>query len=328
MSSIQPIPKSHSLKYYAPNQPFTVLQSLHQLTEQREDGVLWATLINPSNADLAQLVSPLVKQERVLDEMKTKHRRPKVVEYGGVSLLVAITTKIDKGIVRFGECQILFGEGFIVSVWRNTSLSDSTVQEYLEDTPELISRGADYIVAEILDFITDDYTEGIQQFEQQVEKAEGRFFIGAFQKKDIEQLYRLRRTLLHIQNSIAPLSELARRFTRQNVKYIGDDSRAYFSEVADRIARQAELIKALRDTLAFAFEAGMMIVQLQQNDITRKLAAWAAIFAIPTAVAGIYGMNFTYMPELNLSFGYPLVLGAVGALCIGLHRRFKKIGWL
>lgn len=328
MSNLQSTLNSFSLKYYAPNQPPLVLQSLDQIAEYVADGILWASLVNPNNTQLTELLPHLVHQERVITEMQTRHRRPKVVEYEGASLIVAITLKMDSGLLRFGESQILFGEGFVISVWRDTSLSDIQVQQYLEDTPELINRGADYIVAELLDFITDDYTESLQLFEKQVEKAEGHFFVGAFQKKDIEQVYRLRRTLLHIQSSIAPLSELAHRFTRQNLKYIGDDSRAYFAEVADRIARQAELIRALRDALAFAFEAGMMIVQLQQNDITRKLAAWAAIIAIPTAVAGIYGMNFAHMPELNLEFGYPIVLGTIGIVCIGLHRRFKRMGWL
>ena len=179
-----------------------------------------------------------------------------------------------------------------------------------------------------MSFNTDDYTQSLLQFENRVEKAETHFFLCSSQKKDIEQVYYLRRSLLRIQSSISPLSELSRRFTRQNVSYIGDDSRAYFAEVADRIARQAELISALRDTLAFAFEGGMMIIQLQQNDITRKLAAWAAIIAIPTAFAGIYGMNFTHMPELDVVYGYPIIIGVMGAICGGLYRRFKKIGWL
>lgn len=328
MHQLQSTLNSCTLKYYGLNEPPVVLQTFDKLANYTAGGVLWASLVNPTNNELSQLLPHLVKQERVIDEMQAKHRRPKVVEYEEASLIVAITIKMDNGMLRFGESQLLFGENFVISVWRNTSLSDIKVQQYLEDTPELIHRGADYIVAEILDFITDQYTESLQRFEKQVEKAESHFFVGTFQKKDIEQVYRLRRTLLHIQSSISPLAELARRFTRQNLTYIGADSRAYFAEVADRIARQAELIRALRDALAFAFESGMMIVQLQQNDITRKLAAWAAIIAIPTAVAGIYGMNFTHMPELDLRFAYPIVLSVIGVVCVGLHRRFKRMGWL
>lgn len=319
---------SQVIKYYALSQPPISLSTLESLPPKSEGDLLWISLSNPSDEDLAQLLPHFVKQERVVEEMLTKHLRPKVVEYEKASLVVAIIVHLTNGAVGFGESQILFGEGFVISVWRNTTLSDLEVQKYLEETPEQIERGADYVVAEILDFITDDYTESLLQFEKQVLKAERHFFVGRSEKRDIEQVYRLRRTLLRIQSCIAPLAELSRRFMRQNLTYIGADSRAYFYEVADRIDRQADLIRSLRDTLAFAFEAGMMIVQLQQNDITRKLAAWAAILAIPTAVAGIYGMNFTHMPELDFRYGYPVVLGAMGAVCGGLYRQFKKIGWL
>lgn len=320
--------KSKRIKYYALNQSGVELKADELFAPKAEGDLVWISLTNPTDEELSELLPRFVKQERVIDEMQTKHLRPKVVEYEKASLVVAITVHLHKGVVGFGESQILFGEGFVISVWRNTSLSDLEVQTYLEETPEQIERGADYVVAEILDFITDDYTESLLQFEKQVLKAERHFFIGRSEKRDIEQVYRLRRTLLRIQSSIAPLAELSRRFMRQNLSYIGDDSRAYFYEVADRIDRQADLIRSLRDTLAFAFEAGMMIVQLQQNDITRKLAAWAAILAIPTAVAGIYGMNFTHMPELDLRYGYPVVLGAMGLVCGSLYRQFKKIGWL
>lgn len=316
------------ITYYEPGKRPKNLKTLQPLADRQPDSVVWARLPNPDASLLAHIVPQFVHQERILEEMQTKHRRPKVVEYEGASLIVLITFRVDQGGLSFGECQILFGEGFIVSLWRGTTLSDLEVQGYLEDNLDLIYRGADYITAEILDFITDDYTEQLLALERKVEKAEAHFFVGRSQKKDIEQVYNLRRTLLRIQSSIGPLSELARRLTRQNLSYIGADSRAYFSEVADRIQRQAELIGIYREALAFAFEGGMMIIQLQQNDITRKLAAWAAIIAIPTAFAGIYGMNFEHMPELRWGYGYPFFLGAMGVACGSLYYRFKKMKWL
>lgn len=320
--------KQNRIKYYVPGQAPQRLDTIDSRPEKISNSVLWISLSDPSVAELERLLPQFTLQQRVIEEMQTKHRRPKVVEYEGLSLVVAITFTAEQGVLRFGETQLLFGDGFLISVWRNTELTDQEIQGYLEESPDLIARGADYIAAEILDFITDDYTQSLLQFENSVEKAETHFFVGRSQKKDIEQVYYLRRSLLRIQSSISPLSELSRRFTRQNVSYIGDDSRAYFAEVADRIARQAELISALRDTLAFAFEGGMMIIQLQQNDITRKLAAWAAIIAIPTAFAGIYGMNFEHMPELSWDYGYPMVLGAMGAVCGSLYYRFKRMKWL
>ncbi|HHU93522.1 MAG TPA: magnesium and cobalt transport protein CorA [Alcaligenaceae bacterium] len=320
--------KENRITYYVPGQAPQQLDQAYPRPEKVPGSVLWISLYDPSVAELEQLLPYYVQQQRAIDEIQSRHRRPKVVTYEGASLIVAMTFFSEQGVVRFGEVQLLFGDGFLISIWRNTRLNDHEVQEYLEESPELIARGADYISAEILDFITDDYTESLLEFERRVEKAETHLFVGRSQKKDIEQVYHLRRTLLRIQSSIGPLSELSRRFARQNETYIGDGSRAYFAEVADRIARQAELIGALRDTLAFAFEGGMMIIQLQQNDVTRKLAAWAAIIAIPTAFAGIYGMNFQNMPELSWNYGYPVVLSSMAVVCAGLYYRFKRMKWL
>ncbi len=323
------ISKRQRIRYYVPTQaPINVADVDDLLLSKDHKGLVWISLVDPSAQQIAKFVKKWVGVERVVEEMQTLHRRPKVIEYEGASLIVAVTFSMDQGVVRFGESQLLFGQGFLITIWRNTQLTDETVQQHLEASPQLIARGADYIAAEILDTITDDYTEALLGFEKKVEKAETHFFVGRSQKKDIEQVYQLRRMLLRIQSSISPLSELSRRFARQNTPYIGEDSRAYFAEVADRIARQAELIGALRETLAFAFEGGMMIIQLQQNDITRKLAAWAAMIAIPTAVAGIYGMNFEHMPELSWRFGYPAALGTMAGICGVLYYRFKRMKWL
>lgn len=299
-------------------------------SSMRSDELIWMSLEDPSNEELLTILPHFVgAQTRILDEVITKHRRPKVVEYDDVTLVVALNFKMEHGVLRIGETQIVFGNGFVVSIWRHASMNDQAMRDELESKPELLKRGADYIVADLLNGITDAYSSELISLEYQVERMESLFFGGRFTHKDIEKAYRLRRTLLRIQSAIGPMSELARRFSRQPVAaYVRPTSQAYFAEVADRIARLTEMIGVLRETAAFAFEGGMMVIQLQQNDIGRKLAAWAAILAIPTAVAGIYGMNFKYMPELDLPFGYPLILGGVLVVCLILYKRFKKMEWL
>lgn len=295
-----------------------------------ETGVLWVSLVNPSAEELDQIVTQLLSATtRALDEMKTRHRRPKVVEYNRASLIVAILPGATHQSVYGGEAQLLFGANFVLTVWRNTSLNDHSLRDQLEQHPTQILRGADYVVAELLNELTDFYTDQLQVYERRVEHVEKSFFgVERFQQHDITQAFKLRRELLRLQNSIAPLSELARRFARQPMPYISPTSQAYFAEVADRIARLSELIGVYRDTVAFAFEGGAMIIDLQQTDISRKLAAWAAILAIPTALAGIYGMNFKIMPELDWTFGYPLVLLVMLSICLSLYVKFKKMKWL
>ncbi|MEZ2625102.1 CorA family divalent cation transporter [Paenalcaligenes hominis] len=324
------VSSAHIAKRYAAGQPPQTLDLDGLAHPVQANSIVWLSLIHPTDDELLEILPHFIgSQSRVLDEVVVKHRRPKVVEYDAVSLVVAITYKVDHGVLRFGETQIIFGAGYLISIWRHTAMTDAESRAELEAKPDLLLRGADYVVAELLNSITDSYASQLLTLEYQVEKVEAQFFGGRFHHKDIEKAYHLRRTLLRIQSSIGPLAELSRRFSRQPaLSYVGASSQAYFAEVADRIARLSELIGVLRDTTAFAFEGGMMIIQLQQNDISRKLAAWAAILAIPTALAGIYGMNFKLMPELDWSFGYPMVIGVMALVCSGLYYRFKKMQWL
>lgn len=323
---------STQITRYTSEQKAEQLAQLPLLSELQPNELLWVNLINPSTQSLSQLI-PLVEsdsesQERLLEEMQTKHRRPKIMQYDQASLIVAIVFNAKQSAIQFGEVQLLFGPNFIVSIWRNTSLSQQNIQHYIEKQPGLLARGSDYIAAELLDLITDDYTDQLLRIEKLVERTESHFFNGRPRQEDIKQIHHLRRMLLRVYHSISHLPDLARRFNRHHQNYIEADSHSYFYEVADRVAHQAELISMFRETLAFAFEAGMMLMQLEQDDTTRKLAAWAAIIAIPTAVAGIYGMNFENMPELNFRFAYPVVLGAMAGICFALYAKFKRIKWL
>jgi magnesium transporter len=192
----------------------------------------------------------------------------------------------------------------------------------------LLERGSDFVASELLDLIVDQYQTCLEQTEKAVEAIEQQFLIRGFKENDVRRIYRLRRDLLRVYNAVTPLAELSRRLSRIELAYVDAESRAYFGEVADRIARTSEFINSLRQALAFAFEGGLMIGQMQQTDTTRKLAAWAAILAVPTAVAGIYGMNFKFMPELEWTLGYPLALGLMGSVCGFLYWKFKKAKWL
>ncbi len=316
-------------KIYSAEHP-TLDITLNEDVHPPQAGVLWLSLINPTANELDRILSQLLSSNtRALEEMKIRHRRPKVVEYNEASLIVAILPSKSQQHMLGGEVQLLFGSNFLLTLWRNTTINDRDFCAQLEQHPTQILRGADYVVADLLNEITDFYTDQLQVYERRVEHVEKSFFgVERFQQHDITQAFKLRRELLRLQNSIAPLSELARRFARQPMPYISPTSQAYFAEVADRIARLSELIGVYRDTVAFAFEGGAMIIDLQQTDISRKLAAWAAILAIPTALAGIYGMNFKIMPELDWTFGYPLVLLVMLSICLSLYVKFKKMKWL
>ncbi|WP_256977636.1 magnesium and cobalt transport protein CorA [Bordetella genomosp. 10] len=294
----------------------------------KENSLLWIGLKNPHPELLAEVSDALRLGPKALEEIGESHRRPKIIDYGHVVLVVAVTVEIEGDRPMFGETQLVIGDGFLLTVRRGATASHSVVRERLEAAPDLLARGSDYVASELLDLLVDRYVQAATRLESVVEHAEQKLLIRGAKDSDIRKLYRQRRDLLRIHNAIAPLAEICRRLSRVEMTAIDANARPYFGEVADRVVRIDELVAALREALAFAFEASLMIGQSQQNDTTRRLASWAAILAVPTAVAGIYGMNFEHMPELKWAYGYPSALVGIAVACGLLYWRFRRAGWL
>jgi magnesium transporter len=297
-------------------------------TVDAEKQLLWIGLKEPPIALLEQIGAQLGFTSRAMEEISESHRRPKIVEYQQFTLIVAITVEVDTMRPTFGETQLLIGEGFLITIRRGATASHLDLRKHLESYPEFLERGSDYVASALLDLIVDRYATALQQLETGVESMEQRFLLRGLANADVRRLYRQRRDLLRIQGAISPMAEICRRLSRVEMGHIDANCQGYYGEVADRVVRLNELITSLREALAFAFEAGLMIGQSHQTDITKKLAAWAAILAVPTAVAGIYGMNFKYMPELSWMYGYPLIMAAMALVCGVLFLKFKKSGWL
>ncbi|MGE8630775.1 magnesium and cobalt transport protein CorA [Achromobacter denitrificans] len=291
-------------------------------------GMLWIGLRNPGPEMLARVASELGACDKNQEEMLEAHRRPKIIDYGNMILIVAITVEVEAERPIFGETQFLIGDGFLVTVRRGATAGHSPLRERLEASPDLLKRGSDYVASELLDWLVDRYVAAAGKIETVVEGAEQKLLIRGAKDSDIRRLYRQRRDLLRIHTVVSPLAEICRRLARVEMSAVDEHARPYFGEVADRVLRVDELFNSLRESLAFAFEASLMIGQAAQNDTTRKLASWAAILAVPTAIAGIYGMNFEFMPELKTPWGYPVTLGVIATACSVLYWRFRKSGWL
>jgi magnesium transporter len=300
---------------------------IHSYVGQTER-LLWVGLKNPHPDLLTRVGKELQLGPKAMEELHEPHRRPKIIDYGNAVLVVTVTVEVDGDRPLFGETQLVIGDGFLLTIRRGSTAPYSALRERLEAAPDLLARGSDYVASELLDFLVDRYVHAVTRLEAVVENAEQKLLIRGAKDADIRRLYRQRRDLLRIHNAIAPMAEICRRLGRVEMTAIDAHARPYFSEVADRVARIDELVAALRDALAFAFEASLMIGQSQQNDTTRRLASWAAILAVPTAVAGIYGMNFKYMPELDWTYGYPITLAGIAVACGLLYWRFRKAGWL
>lgn len=295
---------------------------------KREGYVVWIGLHEPSKDLLERVGRQFSLHHLAIEDAFKAHQFPKLEEYEDSVFIVARTAQMVDGRIAFGETHLFVGVGFVVSVRHGASSSYAHVRERCEARAERLSEGEDFIVYAILDFIVDNYFPVLDAISDEVEDIEDHVLATTMGKPEIEQLYSLRRDLLHLRNAATPLADVCRRLERSDVVAIDRQMRPHFRDVRDHLRRVQERIDTMRETLAFAFESSLMNAQMQQTDISRRLAAWAAILAVPTAVAGIYGMNFEHMPELKWEYGYYVVIGVTATICGYLYYRLRRAGWL
>jgi magnesium transporter len=294
----------------------------------KEGHVVWIGLLEPDRDLLLRVQQQFHLHDLAIEDAEHPHQRPKLEQYGDALFIVARTAQLFEGRVSFGETHLFVGAGYIVSVRHGPSTSYTAVRQHWESCPTALAKGEDFILYAILDFIVDNYMPVLEQIETEVDAIEDRVLVKPMTAADIERLYMLRRDLLRLRNAAGPLVEVCRRLTGADLPQIRAAMHPLFRDVTDHIRTVQERIDNLREVLAFAFEASLLVGQSQETAIAKKLASWAAILAVPTAVAGIYGMNFENMPELRMTFGYQTVLVGIVAACSFLYWRFRKNGWL
>ncbi len=296
---------------------------------KRPDHVVWIGLFEPSDELLKRVGAQLNLHPLALEDAGKAHQHPKVEQYGESLFIVVRTAQMAEKKIAFGETHLFAGANYVVSVRHGASASYIPVRERCESCPTVLAHGADYILYAILDFVVDNYAPVLTDINKEVERIEDRTFKSKkVSEYSIGRLYTLRRELLQLRNAVTPLLDVCQRLEHAEVRVIDNEMRPHFRDVTDHVRRLKEEIDTLREVLAFAFEAGLMRGQIMQTEITRQLAAWAAILAVPTAIAGIYGMNFEHMPELKWEYGYYAVVGSVVAICATLYALFRRHHWL
>ena len=290
--------------------------------------VVWIGLCNPSPQLLATVQNQFGLHPLAVQDAEEAHQFPKLVQYGDSLFIVARTAQLHDGRVAFGETHIFVGKGYVITVRHGASISYSSVRERCEDDPKRLSEGEDYILYSILAFIVENYFPVIKILHEEVEAIEDEVLSGSNNRKRIERLHALRRDLLRLRNSITPMIAVCDRLERTEVIAISNTMRPHYRDVTDHVRQIEESIKTMREVLEFTHEANVMNAQMEQTYITRRLAAWAAILAVPTAIAGIYGMNFEHMPELRWEYGYFIILILIMAICLLLYSNFKQKGWI
>ncbi len=295
---------------------------------KRKHHVVWIGLVEPNEEILEGFQRQLNLHELAIEDASKPHQRPKIDQYGDALFIVVRTAQMSESSVRFGEIHIFVGPGYVLTVRHGSFNSLADVRARLETCPKLLANGEDYILYAILDSIVDNYLPVVDAINQKVEAAEENVFDQEFSLKEIERLYKLRRELLRLRNAAVPLAEVCRKLEHAEVGPIDSAMQFLYRDVMDHLSGIQEEIDVLREVVSFAFEANLMTGQAQQTQITRRLAAWAAMLAVPTAIAGIYGMNFENIPELSWRYGYFVIMGIILTVCIGLYLRFRKNQWL
>ena len=290
--------------------------------------VVWIGLHEPDMALLGAVQKQFDLHELAIEDANNAHQRPKIEQYGEALFIVARTAQLIEGRIAFGETHIFIGDGYLVTVRHGASTSYTAVRERCESCPRALARGEDYILYAILDFIVDNYSPVLESIHEEVEEIEDYVLSNAITKAQIERLYMLRRDLLRLRNAIGPLVEVCRRLEHDELSMVRPAMQTLFRDVTDHVRNIQERIDSMREVLAFAFEASLLVGQAQETAVSKKLASWLAILAVPTAVAGIYGMNFKYIPELQWEYSYFVVMGMMALACLGLYWRFRRVGWL
>ncbi|MCX7268505.1 MAG: magnesium and cobalt transport protein CorA [Sphingomonadales bacterium] len=273
----------------------------------RPNDFIWIGLHEPDDIALKRVqdhfgLHPLA----VEDALDPKHL-PKVDVYGDHLFLVIRT---------------------LITVRHGSERSHSPVRDQLEATPWLLRQGADYVLHAILDFIVDGYGDLVDVMEEKVLVMEERAIDNFLRSAETSRIFMLRRELFRLQRILGPTEDLASRFINLELPQVDANIYPYMRDLLDHIRRLVYRVEGLRDTLTSVIETSGLLEQQRQGAITRQLAAWAAILAVPTAIAGIYGMNFAHMPELNWEYGYFLIVGVMASICLTLYVKFKRSGWL
>ncbi len=293
-----------------------------------EDTFVWVALKDAQADELAEMQEEFGLHELAVEDALRGHQRPKVEEYGDSLFVVVKTVELDKDELVLGEIDIFVGNNYVLSSRQNSAQSFMGVRARAEREPHLLQHGSGFVLYALMDAAVDRYFPIVDAFEEELEQIEERIFMQEAQRANIERLYELKRKVMTLRHAVAPLLDAVGKLYGGRVPSMCISSQEYFRDVHDHLARINGTLDTIRDTIGTAIQVNLSMVALDEGEVNKRLAAWAAIFAVLTAFAGIWGMNFKNMPELDWYYGYPLALTIMATTCLLLYRRFRRAGWL
>ena len=296
----------------------------------QNDQFVWLGLYEPEQDVLRQVQKQFGLHDLAIEDAYNAHQRPKLELYEDSLFVVLRTAHMSTSSrhLEFGETHIFLGRNYLVTVRHGSLRSHIGVRQRCESTPHLLSKGPGYVLYALMDFVVDQYLPVVQQIEEEVEDLEDLIFGMSDTGDATSRIYQLKRELLSLRRAVTPLVEVCNRLMRFDLPHIPEDTRVYFRDVYDHIVRLNETIDAQRELLTTALEAHLSLMSHAQNEHMKRITAWAAMIAVPTMIAGIYGMNFKNMPELSWAYGYQVSIVVMAGACAALYVGFKRSGWL
>ena len=289
----------------------------------------WVGLCDPTPAELELVRRQFSLHPLAVEDAATAGQTPKLEIYGQHLFIIARSAMIEEGEnIGYGQTAIFLSNDFLVTVRLGAISAHDDLRKRLEADPERLSEGPDFVAHAILDHLVDGYQPILERLDEGVLAMEEHAIDVFPQPSTIRRIFRLRRQLRRFVRVVGPMEEVCDRLAHTELAMVDPGARIWFRDVLDHIRRTMMRIADLRETMTSIVETAAMLEQHRQGDTTRQLAGWAAILAVPTAIAGIYGMNFDFLPELHYKWGYPIVLAVIFTICGGLYLRFKRIGWI
>ena len=292
---------------------------------------VWVAMKDPEPAELEEMEHEFGLHPLAVEDARHGHQRPKIEEYGNQVFAVLRTMELGAEELHCGEVNLFVGPNFVLSIRRETEPGFAAVRERAESEPELLQRGSGFVFYALIDNIVDRYFPLVDALEVELEKIEDHIFEGEAGEKahaNMRALYRLKHKGMTVRHAVEPLIEGIHKLYGGRVPQPCSNTQEYFRDVYDHLLRISTQLDGLRDMFNTAMQVNISMISLSENAVTKRLAAYGALLAVPTMLVGVWGMNFKHMPELDWELGYPLSLAAMAIIDVLLWRRFRRIGWL
>jgi len=289
---------------------------------------VWVALADATADELDMMKEEFSLHELAVEDARHGHQRPKIEEYGNSLFVVLHLLELTKSGFSTGEVHVFVGSNYVLSVRNRSQQHFLAVRERCEREPHLLRQGAGFVLYALMDATVDRYFPIADRLETELEEIEEQIFTKGAARTNIRRLYELKTRVMRLKHAVSPLLEESGKLFGGRSPAVCANTREYFRDVYDHLARINTTIDNIRETIGTAIQVNLSMVAIEESEDNKKLAAWAGIFAVATAFAGIWGMNFEAMPELKWQYGYPVALVVIALTCILLHRRFKRAGWL